>query len=93
MYWLTRPPVTQEFEVDSPLLVFNVTKCFLISFILNFKVVGTSVIERLQLARTQTANDRILKFCVWRAMAFDSFLHPQENILVQFSLYVHTIGI
>ena len=29
------------------------------------------------------------EYCVWRAVSFHSFLHPQEVLLAQFSLYVH----
>ena len=30
--------------------------------------------------------------CVWRAVSSHSSHHPQEVLLAQFSLYVHTIG-
>ena len=33
------------------------------------------------------------EFCVWRTVSSQSFHHPQEVLLAQFSLYVHKGGI
>ena len=31
--------------------------------------------------------------CVWRTVSFQSYHHPQEVLLAQFSLYVHKGGL
>ena len=40
-------------------------------------------------ARPQTARAGISLSCIWMAVSSHSSSHPQEDILAQFSLYVH----
>ena len=65
------------------------TKMFLLHPLVKLSIVGS-------LRDPEVASDRQgsnFESCVWRTVSSNSSHHPQEVLLAQFSLYVHTSGL
>ena len=55
--------------------------------------IGGSLRDREVACSTSDRQGSIFESCVWRTVSSQSFHHPQEVLLAQFSLYVHKGGL
>ena len=69
---------------------FKEMKCFFPAHLQRFNIVGSLRDRACSISNRQGSD---FEFCVWRAVPSHSSHHPQEVILVQFSLYVHKDGL
>ena len=68
------------------------TKMFLRHPLVKLSIVG-SLCDREVACSASDLQELNFESCVWRAVSSHSSHHPQEVLLVQFSLYVHKNGL
>ena len=66
------------------------TKMFLPHPRVKVSIVGSLRVREVACSARQGSN---FESCVWRTVSSQSFHHPQEVLLAQFSLYVHKGGL
>ena len=71
---------------------FQRKKCFIPAHSRIFSIVGNLCNREVACSASDRQGCNI-ESCIWRASSSDSFQHPQEVLLTQFSLYVHKCGL
>ena len=92
-WWLAPLPYTPELGGSAPGLGgLKETKMFLPHPRVKVSIVG-SLRDREVACSASDRQGSNFESCVWRTVSSQSFHHPQEVLLAQFSLYVHKGGL